>query len=502
MKVRYPRLLKFVTLSLLAFLLTLPQIALSHQIVRTESAKQPSPLQRVVKPKPIVVINRKIARQTTLLSAEEVGKIAALQKTVTPRTISQISPDGTTVVITWQEPAAKESTYRLLNIQHGSQLEINSDQFQGFQPNWFYWRDEKTVIAIAFKEDTPNQMPYALLKVDSRSGKVEIEPLALLDPIVNVAPDASKVLVALNSKPQESGKDDKTVEEEEEDNGKPTEYRVLTVPQLQEVYRFALPTETTVYRAAWNPDGSRLALLRGWLSQKLSEFAGGGASLLVRQSQDAMGLLPPAENPYLQKNGLIVIDLQTGDRQMLPAGKDGAVFGDVSWSPDGQTLLTRLLYPLKLPDRTYPIYSYIEHASYRFYNADLKNLGQVEAPELANFEDEGISDGQFASPDEVVFTALNGMNHHLYLYSRRSGELRQLSQKDGTYSNVVVDLKTRQIVFRFSSFTEPPELYRLDLNSGETMPLTSLNQEVLKTNKTRADAVSFSLVRGEAMAGS
>jgi dipeptidyl aminopeptidase/acylaminoacyl peptidase len=507
MKVRYPRLLKFITLALLAFLLTVPQIALSHQIARTELAKQPSPLQRVVKPKPIVVINRKIARQTKLLSAEEVEKITVLQKTVAPRAISQISPDGTTVVITWQEPAAKESTYRFLNIHNGSQLEIASDQFQGFQPDWFHWRDEKTVIAIASKEDMPAQVQYVLLKVDGRSGKVGSEPLVLPGVLTSVAPDASKILVKVKSgkpgdAPADQASNNETEEEEGEENGKPTEFRVLALPQLKEMYRFALPTETSIYRARWTPDSSRLAIVRGWQPQKLSEFSWeGGTSLLVRESQDAMGLLLPIENPYLQKSALIVIDLQTGDRHTLPAGKEGAQFGDVSWSPDGHILLARVFHPLKLPGRTYPIYSYIEHASYRFYNTDLKDLGQVEAPELANFEDEGIASGQFAAPDEIAFIALNGMNNHLYLYSRRSGELRRLSQKNGTYSNVVVDLKTRQIVFQFSSFTEPPELYRLDLNSGETMPLTALNQKVLETNQTRADAISFSLARGEAMAG-
>ncbi|QZZ19768.1 S9 family peptidase [Leptothermofonsia sichuanensis E412] len=498
MNVHYHPCLKLVTLSLLKVFLTSPQ-----GILATEPVKPLLPSQAQVKPKPITVINRKTAQQTALLSPEEIEKIKVLQATLWPQIISEISPDGIKVVVSWQEPGTETPSLHLLDIQNGLRIEITANQLQGFQPTWFYWQDQKTAIALASKPEGEGDEQYALIRLNSQNGRTQIEPLTLPGLVMSMAPDASKALVQIKPRSQTDGTGKAIAHDDEEAEGQPTEFRVLTLPHLEEVYRFALPPETTVHQASWTPDASRLAIVRSWFPQTLAEFSWGGTSLLARQSRDAMGLLSPAENPYLQKNALMVIDLQTRDRQVLSARQDGAVFDEVFWSPDGQTLLAKVLHPLELSGRFYPIYLGIARArnAFQFYTASLKPIGNLEAPELANFEDEGIFHAKFISTDEILFTALVGMDNHLYLYNRESSVLRRLPGKMVPQGAVAVDRESRQIVFQSSSFTEPPELYRMDLDNGRVIPLTALNQAASNMNQIRADPVLFTLANGDTLIG-
>ncbi len=185
-----------------------------------------------------------------------------------------------------------------------------------------------------------------------------------------------------------------------------------------------------------------------------------------------------------------MIDLKTGHEQSLKADdRDGTIFDDdLSWSPDGQTLLAHLLYPVNLPGRTYPIYSYTEHGAYRFYNVNLRELASLNVPELSNADEDDLTSSQFVSSDDVVFTALSGMNVNLYHYNRRSGQVRQLSGQPGSYGNVVVNPNSHQILFRYSSFVTPPELYKIGLDEDKPTRLTSLNSDVADLNQVRTDS--------------
>lgn len=503
MQLKTRQFLKFVTLAVLSFSLFFPLTALSTTPAIKLSVPQ---LTGRFKPKPIVVINHRTAKQTSLLTKEEIDKIQTLQGAITPQILSDISPDNTTVIIKLNHSGSEEPEFYFLAITDGTQTKIDSVQLQEYQIDGFYWQDKNTAIAIASKSEEQDEKKYALLEVRLNRRKVRIEPLELPGELMSVAPDGSSLLIKTESRSTKELKQGVSQEDENDDEDKdedsPTEFRIITTHDRKELTRFAIPAGSKLAFVAWTPDGTKLAVVRGWESDKPSELSWGGASLLARQSQDVMGLLAPMDNPYLQKNALISIDLKTGDRQTLSAGRDGELFNDVSWSPDGQTILVQMIHPLQLKGRSYPLYSYTERSSYRFLSANLQEVSRLDAPELSSYEaDEGIPGSQFISANEVIFTTLNGMNRFLFYYDLQSGRLKRLLDEPGTYANVVASQKSRQILFQYSSFIRPPELYRFDLDKGERVTLTQLNEDIAAVSKIRADDISFTLKTGEKLDG-
>jgi hypothetical protein len=185
---------------------------------------------------------------------------------------------------------------------------------------------------------------------------------------------------------------------------------------------------------AWSPDAARLAAsFTGALDfrkdptprERRRPFD--GALLSEQVYRDATGNMPPGENPLLQNNTVEVFDLNGGgERTLRAADGDGQLLRGVSWSTDGQTLLMQAYHPGRLLGRRYPIYTpqFFERTSFRFYNFDLKELSRIEAPQLAG---PSFTRGDFVTPDEVIFTALNGTNVHPYFYNRVTGEFRDLA---------------------------------------------------------------------------
>ena len=82
------------------------------------------------------------------------------------------------------------------------------------------------------------------------------------------------------------------------------------------------------------------------------------------------------------------------------------------------------------------------------------------------------NDGQFITPDEVLFDTLVGTNARPYYYNRISGEFRSLGDRAGVYGGVRATRLSRQLVFQYSSFTDPPELYRLNWDGTALSRLT------------------------------
>jgi dipeptidyl aminopeptidase/acylaminoacyl peptidase len=224
-----------------------------------------------------------------------------------------------------------------------------------------------------------------------------------------------------------------------------------------------------------------------------------GALLSEQIYRDVTGNLPPAENPLLQRNTVEVFDLNSGgDKILRAADGNGQLLRAASWSTDGQTLLVQAYQPGRLVGRRYPIYTpqFLESASFRFYNFDLQEIGKISVPQLA-----AGGDGQFITPDEVIFDTLVGTNVRPYYYNRITGEFRSLGDRAGTYSGVNATRLSRQIVFQYSSFTDPPELYRLNWDGTALSRLTWANEELRQFSKTRQDPVTFQLANKQTRAG-
>jgi dipeptidyl aminopeptidase/acylaminoacyl peptidase len=224
-----------------------------------------------------------------------------------------------------------------------------------------------------------------------------------------------------------------------------------------------------------------------------------GALLSEQIYRDVTGNLPPAENPLLQRNTVEIFDLQGGgDKTLRAADGNGQLLRGASWSTDGQTLLVQAYQPGRLVGRRYPIYTpqFLESTSFRFYNFDLQEIGQISAPQLS-----AANDGQFITPDEVLFDTLVGTNARPYYYNRISGEFRSLGDRAGVYAGVRATRLSRQLVFQYSSFTDPPELYRLNWDGTALSRLTWANEELRQFSKTRQDPVTFQLTNKQTRAG-
>jgi dipeptidyl aminopeptidase/acylaminoacyl peptidase len=159
-------------------------------------------------------------------------------------------------------------------------------------------------------------------------------------------------------------------------------------------------------------------------------------------------------------------------------------------------------YPAKIKGRTYPIYTpqFSERASYRFYNLDLEQTGELTTnllstdlvrPTIANF----------ISPDELIIRTTVGSNRPPYYYNRVSGELHNLADRAGSYWNVVSTNHSRQIVFMQDSFTNPPDIYRLGWDGKGFARLTWFNEELRQFANLRQDPVSFKLKSGVTRVG-
>lgn len=461
------------------------------------------------KPNPIVVINRKTARKTFLLAKDEVAFLKKLQSAVKPTIASSLSPDGTTVVIEIGSPGAKESSFHFLNIADGSQVEIAAELLRGFKPygKW-HWRNANTAVAIAFRHKQSGDAEYTLVLVDRRTGKVKfrsLETWLASGAPVGLSPNTQKVLITEHfQEPGEfkkQGEDDEQ-EENDDDETKPAAYRVVNLTDGKELARFVIPASSKASSFTWSPDSTQLAFIQNWEPENSQSI--GGESLSSVVTQNAMGELFPANNPYLQKNLLQVVNLTSGKKHVVQASSgDGATFSTLAWSPDAKKLLVQVTYPLVLEGRPHPIYDWGDRQGFRLYDATLQPLANLTLPELSHFEDEGATNLEFLSSDELIFSALNGMNRQLYYYNIRSEEFRQLTHKPGSVGKewLMVVPNHRQVIFGYSSYTTPPELFRLSLNGGKAVPITTQNKELAELSQTRADPITFTLANGERFDG-
>jgi dipeptidyl aminopeptidase/acylaminoacyl peptidase len=496
-----------------------------------------------------------------LLPSEEVEKIKRLQtESRDSGVLSPISPDDQAALAFIGDRLGflniQDGTFTALDRRFFSGRFVPIISLLGITP--WGWRDDRTLVGVGIESTDPggDNVNPALVTIDRLTGEIggTALPRELLKHMpVSLAPNGSRLLLLDLPEPDEDAALNMVkaqitwphlatstvnalpaaLQHDLEAFAAGSAYgrRLLALRPLlapgddDEMAAAAKNTKLVIYNLAdgstrelrsfapgmmimsfaWSQDGARLAAsFLGALDYSEQPTLRDrrpldGALLSEQVYRDVTGNLPPAENPLLQRNTVEIFDLNGGgDKTLRAADGNGDLLRGASWSTDGQTLLVQAYQPGRLIGRRYPIYTpqFIEGTSFRFYNFDLQEIGHISAPQLA-----AANNARFISPDEVLFSTLVGTNVRPYYYNRISGEFRSLGDRAGVYGGVQPTRLSRQIVFKYTSFTDPPELYRLNWDGTALSRLTWANEELRQFSKTRQDPVTFQLANKQTRAG-
>ncbi|MEM8530894.1 MAG: prolyl oligopeptidase family serine peptidase [Chloroflexota bacterium] len=460
-----------------------------------------------------------------ILAEEEVAHIAQLQATAQVFLLSPVSPDGQTVL------ALLGTTLTFLDVQNGTTVPL-SDDFRGLSlisglAGTYHWRDADTLTTLATipPEQASDAPQVQRVTLDRSDGMVTTEPLptTLAGMVIDVAPDLSHILVLLAPHTQQAPTTQTIPLASYQGASDPTNPLLPLAPQEREVTTQSanlvlldtttgdlrtlttLPAGADIQGAAWNLTHSELAVTYTGVRDRLDDVQDlDGALLSSLVYQDASGALSPEDNPFFQHNELLLFNLLHDDVQSIRAadGAGGVFTGAGSWSPDGDTLLMEIHAPAMLAGRDHPVYLREESVSYRFYDRNLQEQGQISGTNWSPF----ATYGTFVTPTTVLFSAGIGTNIWLYTYDLTTETLQVVSEQPGTFggtleTNAQLAGDGTNIVYTFHSFISSPEVYRSKLDGTDPQPLTQINAAVAEVNDTRMDAVSFPLDNGQTRDG-
>lgn len=279
----------------------------------------------------------------------------------------------------------------------------------------------------------------------------------------------------------------------------------------EERYVTSIPYASGLLNETWTSDSTYLAVSFFGVPDAEGRSFYSGSLFSEEIYRDVTGNLPPGQNPVIQNNNTYVIDFASGQTQVIrPDAAPGAPILEAhDWAPGGQSLLIKAHHPAYLQGRTHPVYypRFSSRTSFRFYDrgsdGQFRQTGTFEHPMLSGGNVTfAFSIADFVSPDEIIVRGVVGSNRHPYYYNRVSKELRNLADRAGAYYNVVsTSSSTRQIVFTHTSYTSPPDIYRLRWDGTALARLTWENEELRVEANLRQDPVTFTLRNGQVRVG-
>jgi len=496
-------------------------------------------------------------QRQNLLETDEVNRLERIQtETTLYLPFSPPSPDDQTIFVVSEEQVG------FMNLSDGAIRPIDPEAFGSLTPlplvgfSRFAWLDGQHLGALAVNEAADSaEEALVKLRINRDTLKVSGERITLPPDsgIVSVAPDLDRFLLVLL--PPEA--------EEDAQMARPIHVPVARVapgaahasaiplpPRLQRAaarvhshpafnrlwmrqegegetgevaatpetldltlfdrrdgslcYMTTVPAASVLFGDTWTRDSARLAVsIFGLFDPDQERPQLDGALLSEQVYRDVTGNLAPSENPILQYNNTYIVDWASGAVQIIqPGGTLPPILSAHAWSPDQRTLLVQAWHPARLKGRRYPIYTpqFSERTSYRFYDLSGTEIGRLES-DLFSSGAFSRAAAEFISPDEIIFRAQRGTDRHPYYYNRVSGELRNLADRAGSYYNVFATNTSREIVFMFSSYTEPPEIYRLGWDGRGLKRLTWFNEELRLFANLRQDPVRFTLRNGQTRVG-
>ena len=449
-----------------------------------------------------------------ILDEADAEKVAILQSAAFPSLESEVSPDDTSILTFVFGPEGPRLAFQDVNT--GATTPVQGGWEELGPVSEIAWRDSQHAVWISGND----QVGPILVSILRDTGEVMTETLGLPGFPLSLSPNATRVLVTIPETQQLSRGGMPASPFTLEVKRQPWERVGLTkfdtdrdVLKLSHepvtIASFDLNSSEVVELATvpagsgivsqprWTRDGSKVAYVR----TTVANIGRQGNLLSELVNQDALGNIEPAENPFFQGNVVNVFDI--AGRDIRPAGlkagaTDGAIFYDAMWSTDGRSLLTQVQWPATLVGRRYPTYLFPDRSSFRFYDASLNQVSVFDRPELNAPYSTGA---YFVSPDEVIFNSPVGMTYRLFYYNRLSGEFRAISSWDGAYYQVRTTHQSRQLIYNYSAFPHPYEIYRIGWDGQGLRALTAYNAEIAELNQVRSDRITFTLRNGAARTG-
>jgi dienelactone hydrolase len=280
--------------------------------------------------------------------------------------------------------------------------------------------------------------------------------------------------------------------------GEGTTIRVADLASGQSREVLTLARNTLVMDVNFSESGDKFSITSMSLGDDPKRELFDGARLSEIIYRDVTGNLPPQHSPLFQTNSVTVLDFPSGSVSALRAA-DGAIYMSSSWSTDNQTLLVKAGLPGRAKGRSYLqlLPQYQSGFGLRFYDSQLREVRRVDRVEVTSQN----MLARFISPDEVLIETQVGTNQHPYYYNLRSGDFRNIADRAGTFFAATPTNRSREIVFVYSSYTDPADLYRMRWDGTAFARLTWQSEEARKASQTKQYPVSFTLRNGETFDG-
>ncbi|WP_017298615.1 alpha/beta hydrolase family protein [Nodosilinea nodulosa] len=439
------------------------------------------------------------------MAAAEQARLEALLGVQQIEVLSTLSPDRTTLVVaTSSRVVPEDRRLHFLNIRTGELSDALALEYDLISPDLpLRWIDNDTLRYVQQDPYGPWEI-ITLNRVTDIASRTSVYPTQPEDgEVLGVAPDFSKFAVRVYGE------------------GEDIIY-IVFLPSLRRLEVARLPEDLEIRPPAWSDSGTQVALvMTSGEEQRLYDRTPNTPGLANPVVQDALGHLTPADNPFYQHSTVRVFDFSQPEPlrlEMVAPDYGGDPFAEVSLSPDGRRLLVKRYRPSPVAGRMHPSYVFPESAYFEVYDLDGHRLDTIAADALRGPTE---SAGQFLGNNRLLFWGTEGLNRHLYVYDLGEGQAAEKQATEGQTreeqrvltplpmppgsvdpASIVTAANGNIIIYGFSSVTQPPELFALDLTEGSAgggtpRSLTTINAAAAESNRVRVDAVSFTTGQGD-----
>jgi len=217
----------------------------------------------------------------------------------------------------------------------------------------------------------------------------------------------------------------------------------------------------------WSPDGSQLAFLsdeKGHFSAYIFASNAGESQLVLDTGHPAWQVEWSPDGKHLaiscemhgQDYGIFIVNLETKKTAQIPLNAH-----EPRWSPDGSKLAFH-------SDK----YGWFDIGVYDLPTKEIewvtKNEGDSQTPEFMG--------------RNIAYTQSKGAVNWIEIYGKQ-GETKQYQIRKGIHSGIRFTSDLKWMVMTFSSPSQPPDLWMIDVESGESIQLTNSLPEELSNEE-------------------